>query len=96
MTIEIAGRLIQCRLRDGKQNMYEEYPYLPGVSCPVQQQLRLRALHEERLALIRMRLAAPSGVEQQVQVDNIPLYTPESKFLNSILLPLVTYGQTHS
>ena len=52
---------------EGKRNMYE-YPYLPGghvhhrteslVYSPLQQ--RLRTLQEERLALIRMRLAAPS------------------------------------
>ena len=77
--------------------MYE-YPYLPGEHLhrteslgfsPLQQ--RLRALQEERLAWIRMRLAAPSEAgdetDHQVQVENSPLNDLISKFLKSHLLP---------
>ena len=70
--------------------MYE-YPYLPGEHLlheenlgfsPLQQ--RLRTLQEERLAWIRMRLAAPSeagdGTDHQVQVENNPLNDHISNF----------------
>ena len=83
----------------GKRNMYE-YPYLPGghlhhteslVYSPLQQ--RLRTLQGERLALIRMRLAAPSeaadGVEHRVQAITTSPYTLMSKFLNSIFFSVM-------